>query len=58
MLLIANGFSESTWGNRQIFSDIPVNAWFTPYMNYAGQAGLIQEDKDNNLYPSHFPCHK
>jgi len=53
MLLLANNFTPTTWGNHQLFSDIPLNAWFTPYMNYAGRAGLIKPDRDNNLYPSH-----
>lgn len=52
MLLLANGFKESTWGSRQIFPDVPPNVWFTPYMNYAGKAGIVSKDIDNNIYPS------
>jgi len=52
MLLLANGFTGGTWGSTQMFSDVPTGAWFASYMNYAGKAGLLQKDQDNNLYPS------
>jgi hypothetical protein len=47
MLLMLNGFKPEAWTGRQMFPDVPADAWFTPYLNYAGQAGLII--KDNGL---------
>jgi hypothetical protein len=52
MLLMANGFKPETWLGKQLYNDVPADAWFTPYMNYAGQAGLVTKDANNNLYPS------
>ncbi len=52
MLLSANGFKKESWENQELFNDIPKGTWFTPYMNYAGQAGLLEKDEKNNLYPA------
>lgn len=52
VLLSSAGFEPANWKNRQYYSDTPPDAWFTPYMNYGGLAGLIKADQDNNLYPS------
>lgn len=51
ILLNANGFNPDKWKDQQIFTDVPADAWFSPYMNYAGQAGLISADEKNNLDP-------
>lgn len=51
MLLNTNNFTPDKWDGVQMFSDVPADAWFTPYMNYAGQAGLVRKDSMNNLYP-------
>ncbi len=51
MLLMSNGFKTDKWVDQSLFNDIPKDAWFTPYMNYAGKAGLITPDTNNNLYP-------
>lgn len=51
MLLLANGFTESTWGTRQIYSDVPANTWMTAYMNYAGKTELFSKDNFDNLLP-------
>jgi len=52
MLLMSNGFKIENWADKELFADVPKDAWFNPYMNYAGQAGLIIKDEQNNLYPS------
>lgn len=52
MLLMSNGFKTENWTEKDLFADVPKSAWFNPYMNYAGQAGLIIKDDKNNLYPS------
>lgn len=51
MLLLANSFTESTWGTRQIYSDIPANTWMTAYMNYAGKTEMFAKDNFDNLLP-------
>ncbi len=52
ILLNSNGFNPDKWKNQALFSDVPADAWYNPYMNYAGQAGLLTKDDKNNLYPS------
>lgn len=55
ILLLANGFTQSNWQGKQLFNDVPSDAWFAPYMNYAGHAGIVSKDEKNNLYPSREP---
>lgn len=52
MLLNTNNFKAEKWEGVQIFPDVPADAWFTAYMNYAGQAGIVAEDSNGNLNPS------
>ncbi|MBD3327854.1 hypothetical protein GF340_00960 [Candidatus Peregrinibacteria bacterium] len=52
MLLMTNHFKKEKWEAMSLFNDIPENEWYTPYMNYAGQAGLIMKDEDGNLNPA------
>jgi hypothetical protein len=52
MLLTLNSLKTDKWANQQMFTDVPANAWYAAYMNYAGQAGLIAKDSKNMLYPS------
>ncbi len=52
MILSLNGFKKEMWEGKAVFNDVAADAWYTPYMNYAGQAGLITADANNNLYPS------
>jgi hypothetical protein len=52
ILLNANGFKPEKWQGKQIYNDVPIDSWFTPYMNYAGQAGLLTADANSNLNPS------
>ncbi len=52
MLLILNNFKSDNWLGKQVYDDVPVDVWFTPYLNYAGQAGLLIKDEKNNLYPA------
>lgn|GEM_PF-872531 len=51
MLLILNGLKTEKWAGQEIFADVKKDDWFNPYMNYAGQAGLIAKDDKNNVYP-------
>lgn len=51
MLLNTNGFKTEKWEGTQIFADVPQDAWFTPFMNYAGQSGIISKDINGNLNP-------
>ncbi len=52
MLLNTNGFKTEKWEGAQIFADVPADQWYTPFMNYSGQAGLVTKDANNNLYPA------
>lgn len=52
MLLNTNGFKTEKWEGAQIFDDVPADEWYTPFMNYAGQAGLVRKDANNNVYPA------
>lgn len=51
MLLNSNGFKAEKWEGVQIFPDVPADAWFVAYMNYAGQAGIVSGDSEGNLRP-------
>jgi hypothetical protein len=51
MLLETNKFKKDKWEAQQIYSDVPQDAWYNAYMNYAGKAGLIVKSADNSLYP-------
>jgi hypothetical protein len=51
MILLTNAFKADKWKDQKIFNDVPADAWYTPYMNYAGSAGLITPDASNNLLP-------
>jgi hypothetical protein len=52
MLLSVNGFKTENWTGEQLFTDVASDAWYAPYLNYAGQAGLILPDANNNLFPA------
>lgn len=54
MLLNTNSFKPEKWENKAMFPDVPENAWYNPYMNYAGQSGLIIADTNGNLNPGKF----
>lgn len=51
MILELNNFNKEKWDGIQMFPDVPEDSWFTPYMNYAGQAGLILKDDEDRLNP-------
>jgi hypothetical protein len=51
MLLETNRFKKNNWEAQQIYADVPQEAWYNAYMNYAGKAGLIIKSADNMLYP-------
>lgn len=52
MLLNASNFNASKWEGIQMFPDIPSDQWYTPFMNYAGQAGIINKNENGNLKPA------
>jgi hypothetical protein len=52
ILLSGVGFKKDTWEQEQLYPDVPLNQWYTPYMNYAGKSGIISKDKEDNLYPA------
>ncbi len=51
ILLNSIGFKNEQWENQKLYEDVPEQEWFTPYMNYAGKAGLITPSEENNLEP-------
>ncbi len=51
MLLETNKFRKEKWEAQQIYTDVPQDAWFNAYMNYAGKSGLIVSSTDNKLFP-------
>ncbi len=51
MLLNAIGFKKDQWTGQNLFADVPKDAWFNPFMNYAGKSGLITPDSANKVYP-------
>ena len=51
MLLEANRFKSDKWQSTSLYKDVPADAWYAAYMNYAGQSGLISPDQQGNLYP-------
>ncbi len=52
MLLNSIGFKQDQWEGQKLFNDVPDDTWYTSFMNYAGQAGLVTPDASQNLYPS------
>lgn len=51
MMLEAVGFKKELWENLQIYHDVAKDAWYAPYLNYAGKSGLVTPDAPMNLYP-------
>jgi hypothetical protein len=51
MLANAVNLNIEKWQGQSFYKDVPVDAWFNPFMNYAGKAGLITADAENKLYP-------
>lgn len=52
MLLILNNFLSENWTGKQLYADVPADVWFSAYLNYAGQSGLLVADPQNNLFPA------
>ena len=52
IMLNSIGFKKDQWENAQYYADVASTEWYTPFMNYAGKAGLILADASNNLYPA------
>lgn len=52
MLLNANGFKTEKWAGQNLYPDVPGDSWYSPYMNYAGQAGIVSKDSNGKLNPA------
>ncbi|MBD3270720.1 hypothetical protein GF376_04290 [Candidatus Peregrinibacteria bacterium] len=52
MLLNSIGFKSDQWEDLNEFEDVSEGEWYTPFMNYAGKAGLLSADESGKLYPS------
>ena len=53
MLLMANSIkTEALQVEEDIALDVPKDAWFAPYMNYAMQVGIISKSDQSLLEPS------
>lgn len=51
MLLETYRFNKSDWADRELYPDVPGDAWFAPYINYAGSIGLIQKNDTEKILP-------
>jgi hypothetical protein len=53
MMLLANGVKqEALTANESLANDIPKDAWFAPYMNYAIKSGIVTKNAQGNAEPS------
>lgn len=52
MVLIANTFKSDNWKGKALYADVPTDAWYNPYMNFAGSSGLLLKDQQGNLLPT------
>lgn len=51
MLLEASKWDKKVSEIPVTFPDVPSNAWYTPYVLYAGYIGLLERDDKGNLQP-------
>ncbi|MFN7160979.1 MAG: S-layer homology domain-containing protein [Candidatus Gracilibacteria bacterium] len=52
MVLIANTFKADNWKGKALYPDVPTDAWYNAYMNFAGSSGLLIKDAQGNLLPT------
>ncbi len=53
MLLMANNIkTEALAVDEDVSSDVAKDAWFSPYLNYAYQVGMVTKDSNGNLNPA------
>jgi len=49
MLLVANGIDVSAFEGKQVAMNIPLDAWYANYVNYAVALGIAPRDGDGNV---------
>jgi len=49
MLLIANGLNVDSVEGQEIVPNVPADAWYAPYINYAAALGIIERDSEGNV---------
>jgi len=55
MLLIAQGVKQDALiPNESLANDIPKDAWFAPYLNYAIKSGVVTKNTQGNAEPNRF----
>ncbi|MBN2087209.1 S-layer homology domain-containing protein [Candidatus Peregrinibacteria bacterium] len=54
MLLSANGIDVSSFEGKTVVPNIPADAWYANYINYAAALGIIPRDKDGNVDSAKF----
>lgn len=53
MLLMANGVkNEALPVNESLATDVPKDAWFAPYVNYAIKTGIVSKNAAGNVEPN------
>lgn len=51
MLLMASRWNKDMSSVPVTFPDVPKDAWFAPYITYAGYIGLLERDAKGNMLP-------
>ena len=49
MLLFANGIDVSSFEGKSVAPNIPLDAWFANYVNYAAALGIVPKDSEGNV---------
>ncbi|MBU0577633.1 S-layer homology domain-containing protein [Patescibacteria group bacterium] len=49
MLLIANGLNVDTLQGQSVVPNVPLDAWYASYVNYAAALGIIDRDSEGNV---------
>jgi len=49
MLLLANNIDVSTFEGKAVVPNIPLDAWYANYVNYAAALGIASRDADGNI---------
>lgn len=52
MLLTANNIDVSSFEGKQVVPNVPVDAWYANYVNYAVALGIAPRDAQGNVDPS------
>lgn len=51
MLFLTNQIDVSQFADQQVVQNIPLDAWYAPYVNYAAAIGIVGPDADGNVDP-------